>query len=438
MVRRRSSSWIAVLTACAVVLAACGGDDDDTVTPDDTADVTEPASTEPSSEEPASEPTEPSDASAPETSDASGDESAEAPPADFQLDEPVRIIMNFGLPGSDAVAVPEHRDASALAVEQINAAGGIGGLPVEYEIIHTPIDPQEALTAINLAYEQNPTILMGGVSSSQVLAAARTIQDGGIPYIHFSAADNLAFGEEGGSEWSFRQRLSNEVLTRAAAEFMVSELGLQRIGIAYLDAEYGVSGAEALTAHIEDLGGEVAVSRPHTFDATDLTADVLEFADVDGVIAWTFPNQIALLLNQMKDNGISLPFMTTESGAVTLSQGLIDPETAAEMYAVSQCNPPASDRAAQLVSDYEAAYGITPDGNAAGVYDTIFMIKHVIEDIQTTDPEAIRDALREVSYDGQCTNFRGHPDTHDLSTDTVILDRADDGSVSVVTEILGS
>lgn len=364
-------------------------------------------------------------ASAPDTTDG----------ADFTLDAPVRIVMNFGLPGSDAVAVPEHRDTAALAVQQINEAGGIGGLPVEYEIVHTPIDPQEALTAINLAYEKNPTILMGGVSSSQVLAAARTIQDGGLPYIHFSAADNLALGQEGGSDWSFRTRLSNAVLTRAAADYMVNVLGLERIGIAYLDIEYGISGMTALKSHIEEFGGEVVVERGHAFSATDLTADVLAFGDVDGIIAWTFPNQIALLLNQMQDNNISLPLLTTESGSIVLSQQLVDVEAVDNMYAVSQCLPAASDRAAQFVADFQELHGYEPDGNAASVYDTIFLIKHVIETGRSTDPEVIRDELANVSYDGQCTNFRGNPETHDLGTDAVILDWAGDGSVSVVAEI---
>ena len=404
------------------LVASCGGDDGDSN--GDTADPTAVSgSPDPSTTVPSSEPDD-------TALDAGSDDAGSGDAGSGDAIAPILLALNFGVPGSDAVAVPHFQDAAALAAEEINAQGGIDGAPVQFEVVHTPLDPNEALTAINLSYSKSPTAILGAVSSAQVLAAARTIQDAGVPFLHWSASDNLARGGEGGTDWSFRIRPSNESLTRAVAQFVAEDLGAERVGIIYHDSEYGTTGTAALEEHFAALEVVVDVARGHAVDATDLTGDVLEMANVDVIVAWTLPNQVALLTNTLRDNGLAIPVVTSESGSIALRQGLIEPVPESGVYTVAQCDPVIEQT--PFAQRFEAEFGYPADGNAATAYDAFHMLASVIEAVGTA-PEAIRDGLEALEYTGECGMYRGEPDTHDLAPDTgsiIAWTEANSGSVA--------
>ncbi len=93
--------------------------------------------------------------------------------SNLALDTPVKIILLAETKGDSEVAVPFLADGAQLAVDDLNAKGGVGGKNIDYERIVTPLDSAKAESARLEAIGKKPTAMLGLVSSGQVLAVAR-------------------------------------------------------------------------------------------------------------------------------------------------------------------------------------------------------------------------------------------------------------------------
>ena len=126
-----------------------------------------------------------------------------APPKDITLAEPVTIISLIGDPSNskDPNAIPDFNNGMKMAVDEINAAGGLGGHPITFEAIDTsPTDPNAATNSLNLALQKNPTVIMGPASSTIGLALAPRIAESKVPTIVHAVDPRLAKSQQG-NEW---------------------------------------------------------------------------------------------------------------------------------------------------------------------------------------------------------------------------------------------
>lgn len=406
------------------LVAACGGDDDtDADDAPAATDAPEPATTDaaPGDTEPDASDTSEPVTSEPVTSEPDTSEPDTSAP-DLQLDEPVRIGLI--IPQTGSAAIPQvFEDPMAMAIEAINAAGGIGGQPVEVRTYDSGFAPEQGLTALRRALEDDPTVLMGYAITSQVLAAAPLLAEAQIPMIHFSAADETNISE-GGSDWTFRVKLQNSSQASAGAQFLIDELGATDFGLMYTNDNYGQTARDAAEATILENGGTVVADRSYAFDATDLTEQVLAMAEADAVLNWGFPNTIGLQLNQFAQNGIQIPTMDSDSGVLTFENQLAEPEAMEQFYAAVVCNPPGDERQYVLdwTAQFEEQFGYTPEANSAFTWDGVYMFKQAIEQAGSTDGTAIRDAMQSITWDGGVCqeNYRADEDNN-LSHDAFIV-----------------
>jgi branched-chain amino acid transport system substrate-binding protein len=309
-----------------------------------------------------------------------------------------------------------------MAVEEINADGGIDGRDVEVSTYDTGFTPEQGLTALRRAIEDDPTVLMGYAITSQVLAAADLLAQEELPLIHFSAADETNVSESG-SDWMFRVKLQNSTQAAAGAQFLMDDLGAQDIGIMYTNDNYGQTARDAAAEVIEDNGGSVVADRSYAFDATDLTEQVTAMSDADAVLNWGFPNTVGLQLNQFLQNGIEIPTMDSDSGVLTFSNELAEPDAMAQFHAAVVCNPPGDDRehVQQWTDTFIDRYDYVPEANSAFTYDSVFLYKMAIEEAGSLEGGDIRDALAGISWDGGvCQRQYRADDDHNLSHDAFI------------------
>ncbi|MDZ7791698.1 MAG: ABC transporter substrate-binding protein [Xanthomonadales bacterium] len=384
---RRFRITLAVVAALALVLAACGDDDAD------------------------------SDAASTDESASEADDGQEG----LQLDEPVKIALL--IPRTGSAATPEvFEDPMEMALEKLNDEGGIGGQDVEVSVYDTGFSPEDGLAALQKAVADEPDVAMGFAITAQVLASGDVLGQQELPLIHFSAADETNLNA-GGSEWSFRVKLQNSTQAAAATRFLMEELGAEDIGLLYENSDYGKTAAESATETIEDAGGQVVAERDYSFDATDLTEQVLAMKGADAVLNWGFPNTIGLQLNQFVQNGIDIPTIDSDSAVLTFQNGLAEPEAMEQFYAATVCNPGGTDRpeVQEWASEFEERYGYTPEANSAFTYDSVFLYAKAIEQAGSTDGAAIQDALANITYsDGVCSDTYEADEDHNLSHDTAI------------------
>ena len=426
--RRHRRIFVTLGVGLALVAAACGSDDEaaDTTAASTTVVTTAESTAESTAETTVdSSATTEADTAETDASTASTEASTdttEAAASDLTLTEPVKIALL--IPQTGASAIPEvFEKPMEMAVEQINADGGIGGLPVEFTTYDTGFTPEQGTAALRQALEDGPTVLMGYAITSQVLAASELLNESQLPLMHFSSADetNVAAG---GSPWTFRLKLQNSTQAAAATQFLIDELGAKKFGLMYTNSAYGTTARDAAQVAIEAAGGEVIADRSYAQDATDLTEQVLAMEGADAVLNWGFPNTIGLQLNQMFQNGIDIPTIDSDSAVLTFENELADPEAMSKFYGAAVCNPTGDDRpyVQEWAAEFEEKYGFNPDANSAFVWDGVYMYKMAIEEAGGTDGEAIKTALESTSWDGGVcqTNYEAD-ENHNLSHDTVII-----------------
>lgn len=332
---------------------------------------------------------------------------------DFSLDAPVKLVALVSDPtnSSDPNTVPDYNDGARMAIDEINDAGGIGGHPIEFVAFDTPPVGDEVLTALDKALAEEPTVLLGPVSSSATLAITSKIEEAKVPLLHATTDPGLATDGDGGNEWTFAQRVRNDQQGVMSAKYLVDELGATNVGILGVDLTFGqqgIAGAKTI------LGDKAGPERTFPFDATNVTEPIQAMEGVDALFDWGTPNTLIATTVAAAQQGLDVPHVGAASvGFAAFRDGVGDDEILNNVYGFVDCNP--QDDSREKTSDwaerFEAKFGYAAAYSSAQMYDAVYMIRQIIEDAESADPEVVRDGLASLDYtDGVCATVYRNSD----------------------------
>ena len=394
---RRSHRVLGSLLGLSMIAAACGGDDDSEEAGDD----------------------------------ATEDTTTTTAPA-YELDEPLKIVAVISEPGgSDENAVPDFIDAIDMAIGEINDGGGVGGQPIEFESVETLAVGDTITNSLNLALEKDPDVILGPVSSTAVLAMAADVDAAQVPMIHNTTEPKVVGDGEAGSEWIFANRPLNDEAARIAARYAVEELGAESIGQLYVNTAFGQAGNEAQDDEIDELGVEVAEERSFEFNATDLTEAALAMEDVDVVLDWGTPATVGLAVNTLAQQGLSdKPHIGPGSVGFSFFADIVGDETLLEgVLGVIDCNPADDDR--DGVDAWHDAfvdeYGYEPSYASAQMYDSVYMVKAIVDEAEAADAATIQQGLASLDgFEGKCATYSN---TNNVLQHSSVVARFEDGGL---------
>jgi ABC-type branched-subunit amino acid transport system substrate-binding protein len=343
--------------------------------------------------------------------DAAADETTTTTAPAYELPEPLRIVAVISEPGgSDENAVPDFIDAIEMAVGEVNDAGGVGGQPVEFESVETLAVGDTISNSLNLALEKDPDVILGPVSSTAVLAMAADLDAAQVPMIHNTTEPKVVADGEAGSDWIFANRPLNDEAARIAARYAVEELGAESIGQLYVSTAFGQAGNEAQDDEIDELGAEVGEERSFEFNATDLTEAALAMEDVDVILDWGTPATVGLAVNTLAQQGLSdTPHIGPGSVGFSFFADIVGDDTLLEgVLGVIDCNPADDDRDAVSAwyDTYVDEYGYAPSYASAQMYDSVYMVKSIVDEAQAADPATIQQGLTSLDgFEGMCATY---------------------------------
>ena len=169
--------------------------------------------------------------------------------------KPIKVGQLIAMTGEAVEAGKYQRQGAELAVEKVNAAGGINGrkLVVVYE------DDQNtnpgAVSALQKILEDKEIVFVVGPSrSTQVKALLPTINESKVPVAFGGTNYDLTHS---GSEWVFRFRPHDGMSAKVMAKYLVEELGQKKIAIVHSSDAFGAGGRDALLPVFKELGAEV-------------------------------------------------------------------------------------------------------------------------------------------------------------------------------------
>ena len=347
MKNRKALALIAVL---ALVAAACGGSDggsDDAVVEVETTEA--PATTE-----------------APTTT------AAPAPAGD-----PLILASLMPLSGDLASLGPGIALGAALAVEQINAAGGINGQPVQLIEGDSGCDGAVALTSLNDVIAQGAQGVMGAACSGTSLAILDTAIAAEVVMVspsntspQFTKIDKKGF---------YARTAPSDLLQGDVLASLLVEDGVQTVSIISRADSYGRGLAEATAAAFEAAGGTVKTIVYHATDATEFTSEVTAVGKgaPDAIVGILFPETGCGVLQPAFEQGLlDTPWYMTDGVKDAGLASLCGLGTALDGFKGTAPGSAAGD----AKDAFEAAYaGVSADGSptfifAPQAYDAVMLM----------------------------------------------------------------
>ena len=325
------------------------------------------------------------------------------------------VLGEYGsMTGSEANFGQSTHNGITMAVDELNAAGGVGGQDVDYERVSAPLDGAQAETALLSALEEEPTAMLGLPSSGQVLAVAQRVGDGQVPMLYDATAEQALVGADDSiaNDFGFLLRPPQSEISAALVRFVAESLGVEDIGLVCVNNPFGDAGCGVAEATADEVGANIVATETVEQDATDFSGTVVELKDAgaEAVVSYVFPNAVGALHNALADNDLDVPHISGSSSLIAFT-GAITSGSFANLYGVDDCAPGAEDDAAasEWATAFEEEFGYPANYLAAEAYDGVKLIAAAVEAAGSADPAAVRDAIAEISYDGVCDDYRGEP-----------------------------
>lgn len=301
---------------------------------------------------------------------------------------------NFGVAVDNAVR---------LAVEEINAAGGILGAQVEVSTKDDQGTPAETVTAFNSLLSEGVTAIVGGVISSCTSAITGLANDEEIVIISgCSTADSITTKDD----YVFRSCFKDSFQGKMIVEYAKSK-GLKEAAVLYATGDPYSSGLrDTFKKCAEENGIEiVAEQSTSAMDAVDFSSQLSTIAAVQPDFIFTPYYYSALgpyIIPQARAAGFDGIIMGPDGFDGMESYTTGDLKVYDNIFFTNHYSAEdKSDKVQNFVKAYTEKYGAESlNAFAALSYDAMYMIKQAIEEAGSTDSSAIRDAMSGMHYVG--------------------------------------
>ena len=309
-------------------------------------------------------------------------------------DEPVRIGFFMSITGRDASFGEASLRGARMAVDAINAAGGVLGRPVELVVEDDrSLSGESATAAKKLIFRDRAVALVGECSSARTLEAAPIAQASGVPLVT-PAATSPRVTQVGDA--IFRVCFVDQFQGRVIAAFARRRLGLRRAALLVdSTAPYSVGLAQYFSSEFVALGGEIVASRNYAGPGTDFRAQLtaIRAARPDALFLPGYYVAAGLVARQARELGLGATLLggdgfeapqLLEIGGDALEGAYYSTHFSAE-------SPGALARG--FVAAFRRRYGAAPNGLSALTYDAVRLVANAVARAGTTEPAALRRAL---------------------------------------------
>ena len=305
----------------------------------------------------------------------------------------IKIPNIIELSGAGATVGANWKNGSSLAVDEINAAGGLLRKKVVLEFVDTATDPGKARAAIQRALDDRPIAIFGPIYSGSVNATLKLTAEAEVPQVIGGEAANLTAQ---GSKYIFRTSFGQNVSMPKIANYLRDGAKAKTLAIVYVNNDFGKGGRNAIMKELEPRGIKVVADLSTEAGQADFAADVLKLksANADAVFVYLNEEESARFLIEAKKQGLNKPLI----GETTLlGQKVIDlaKDAANGVKGHVGLTVDAPIPAIQeFGKKFEAKFNYKPDHNGVKGYIAPYMIKAAAEKAGKLDPKAIAAALR--------------------------------------------
>jgi branched-chain amino acid transport system substrate-binding protein len=311
------------------------------------------------------------------------------------------VGMYGSLTGDGASFGQSSREGTELAVDELNAAGGLlGGRKIKLLVEDDQSKPEEASNAVTKLVTQDKVVaVLGEVASRRSLAAAPVCQKYMIPMISPSST-NERVTQVG--DYIFRVCFIDPFQGEVLAKFAYNDLKARKVAILKdIQQDYSVGLTDSISKHFTALGGQVLDPVSYSSGDSDFKAILTQVRSQkpDAVFATGYYPEAAIIVRQARELGMKMPILGGDGwvgDALKNGREALNNTYISNHYSGDNPDPVVQN----FVNAYKAKFSRDPDAIAALAYDAVKVLADAMTRSSSTDGPKLRDALATADVPG--------------------------------------
>jgi branched-chain amino acid transport system substrate-binding protein len=305
---------------------------------------------------------------------------------------PIKLADVAEFSGGGATVGTNWKNGIDLAIEEINAKGGVLGHRLEVTHADSQSNPGVARAQVQKALDGEPYVLLGPGYSGSVKVTAPLAAEAGVTQIMGGEAAELT---QAGNKFLFRTSFGQQSSMPKVAKYIHDDVKAKSVVVVWVNNDFGKGGRDVITKEFGRLGVKIAADISTEAGQADFAADVarIKAAAPDAVFIYLNEEESARILRELKRQGVTVPLI----GETTLiGQKVVELAGDAANGARGHVGL-TTDAPVELVKAFKEnfvkKYNYVPDHNGIKGYLAIYMIKATTEKMGKIDPKAFADTL---------------------------------------------
>jgi branched-chain amino acid transport system substrate-binding protein len=316
----------------------------------------------------------------------------------------IKVGVYGDLTGQTSSFGQSTKNGIQLAVDEINASGGVGGKKIELVIEDDQGRPEQAKTVVSKLINQDKVVaVLGEVASTNSLAAAPVAQEAKIPMITPSSTNP---GVTKVGDFIFRVCFLDDFQGSSIAKFAANNLKAKTAAIlGDVNSDYSKGLTEFFEKEFTKQGGKVVAKEAYTQSDPDFKGQLTKIRALNPDVLYIpgYYSQVGIIAKQARELGMKLPLLGGDGwdspelwklGGDSLENSFIT-----NHYSADDPNPTIQN----FVKNYKAKFTVVPDSLAALAYDSAKVLADAIKRAGGTDSAKLRDAINATKDFGGVT-----------------------------------
>ena len=310
--------------------------------------------------------------------------------------------------GAAAIYGEAVKNGAELAINEINEAGGINGVKIEFNFQDDENDPEKAVNAYNTLKDWGMQALLGTVTSAPCVAVSNEAQ-----------ADNMFLLTPSGTavecvqyDNAFRVCFSDPMQGLECAKYISDNALAKKVAVIYDSSDvYSTGVYNSFAAEAKKDGLDIVAAEAFTAESkTDFSVQLQKAKDAGAELVFLpfYYSEAALVLQQAAGMNYAPIFFGCDGMDGILGVDGFDPANAQNLMFLSPFTPTSTDEmVVEFVKNFEEEFGHTPIQFAADAYDGVYALKAAMEKAEVTPDmsasdicDALKGAMTEITING--------------------------------------
>lgn len=358
--------------------------------------------------------------------------------------ETIKIAGIFALTGRAAHIGTAQRDAVVLAIDEMNANGGINGKKLEIVMGDTESNPTKAVMALKKIIDSDDVVaIIGPTTTGTAMAMRPLIEKEKIPTFMHSGGDVILKAPLSKDDpastpkWIFKSPYRAAHAMGKICEYMKNN-DMKKVGFIYSNEGFGKDGLKNIRVQAPVFGIEIAAEEAFAPKDVDMTVQLtrINAKGVDAVIVWTVGPAMGIIPKNIKQLGIKAPVFECHGAgdpifwkvAGEAGEGVMMPSTKIVVADQLKDSDIQKKKIQAYVKAYREKFNREPGTMVAYGADAAFIVLDAIKKAGA-DRARVRDAIENTSgYVGMSGVYKISATDHNgLSMDDIVMIRATKG-----------